>query len=304
MTNNIINLCKMSQLQLKKHLARKLFTTYPEVIDQDGFLYAQGTFPVLLVAHLDTVHEKLPTEILYDSENNLLTSPQGIGGDDRCGVYMVLEIIKHFNCSVLFCEDEEKLGVGADKFTEAKFTSSLDFNYIIEFDRKNSNDAVFYDCDNPDFEKFITEDGFYKSAWGSFSDISIVAPYLECAAVNLSCGYYNPHTTAEYINLTEMEHSIAATLNILARTTEADKFEYIEAPKTATSSKWWEYDWGEPETYAPEESYFSIIFTDEDGSEKIFTTPAFTETEALGLFMMEHPTRCFNDVLDSYEEIM
>lgn len=299
---SIINLCKMSQPELKKHLARKLFKSYPEVIDQDGFLYAQGTFPVLLVAHLDTVHDKLPTEILYDSKNNILTSPQGIGGDDRCGVYMILEIIKHFNCSVLFCEDEEKMGVGADKFTEAKFTSSLDFNYIIEFDRKNANDAVFYDCDNPDFEKFITEE-FYKSAWGSFSDISIIAPYLGCAAVNLSCGYYNPHTTAEYINLAEMEHSIAATLSILSRTTESDKFEYIEAPKTTTATKWWEYSWEESDV--PEESYFSVIFTDEDGSEKIFTTTAFSEAEALGMFMMEYPTRCFDDVIDFYtEELM
>jgi hypothetical protein len=295
---SIIKLCKMSQPELKKHLARKLIKFYPEVIDQPGFLYAQGTFPVLLVAHLDTVHDKLPTEILYDSKSNILTSPQGIGGDDRCGVYMILEIIKHFNCSVLFCEDEEKMGVGADKFTEAKLTSSIDFNYIIEFDRKNANDAVFYDCNNPDFEEFITKE-FYKTNWGSFSDISIIAPYLGCAAVNLSCGYYNPHTTAEYINLTEMNQSIAAALNILTRTTESDKFEYIEARK---SSKWLDYDWREFD--APEESYFSIIYTDEDGSEKIFTTPAFSEAEALGEFMMANPTRCFDDVIDFYSEEM
>lgn len=295
----------MSQPQLKHYLNNILKETHPEVINQDGFLYAQGTFPVLLVAHLDTVHEKLPVEIMYTSENNILSSPQGIGGDDRCGVYMILEIIKHFNCSVLFCEDEEKGGIGAEKFTEAKFTKDLNFNYIIEFDRKNANDAVFYDCDNPEFEDFITEDGFYKTAWGTFSDISILAPHLGCAAVNLSCGYYNAHTTAEYINLTEMNHSIVAAERILMRTTEADKFEYIEAPRTAFNSRWWTDGWDIPKTSdSYGDTYFSIIFMDENGTEKIFTTTAFSDTEALGMFMMEYPTRCFDDVIDFYTDEM
>ena len=99
------------------------------------------------------------------------------------------------------------------------------FNYIIEFDRKGNNDAVFYDCDNKDFEKFITKD-FYKTNIGSFTDISIIAPYLKAAAVNLSCGYYKAHTKEEYVMWSEMETSMHEAIKILARTMDDDKFEY------------------------------------------------------------------------------
>ena len=180
-------ICRMSQKDLKKFVAKKLKATHNKVIEGDGYVFAQGDFPVLLVAHLDTVHKSLPKEIFYDKQKDAVFSPQGIGGDDRCGVYMIFEVLKQFNCSVLFCEDEEIGGIGADKFTRTDIAQELEFNYMIEFDRKGKNDAVFYDCDNGDFEEFITEK-FYKTAWGSFSDISILAPFFGCAAVNLSCG--------------------------------------------------------------------------------------------------------------------
>ena len=37
-------------------------------------------------------------------------------------------------------------------------------------------------------------------ASGSFGDISILAPYLKTAAVNLSAGYYNAHRKHELID--------------------------------------------------------------------------------------------------------
>ena len=56
---------------------------------QRGFLYAEGTVPVLLVAHLDTVHRTQPETICYSADGTVMMSPQGIGGDDRAGVYMI-----------------------------------------------------------------------------------------------------------------------------------------------------------------------------------------------------------------------
>jgi di/tripeptidase len=221
-------ICKMPQAHLKKYLAKELEKTHKEITIDDGFVYAQGTFPVLLVAHMDTVHKHLPQKFVYSKDKNIVSDPNGIGGDDRCGVYMILEVVKRFNCSVLFCEDEEVGGIGADKFIETKLAASLDFNYLIEFDRRGSKDAVFYDCDNPKFTEFICKD-FYKEDWGSFSDIATIAPFFGVAAVNLSCGYYKAHTKDEYVVLSEMERSIEEACKILERTTEADVFEYIPA---------------------------------------------------------------------------
>lgn len=306
MNEQFKKICKMSQKELKKYVAGQLKEMYGEVnvCVSDGFVYAQGNFPVLLVAHMDTVHKKSPKTIFYDLKKNSLSSPQGIGGDDRCGVYMILEIIKKYNCSVLFCEDEEVGGIGAKKFTEMEFAKELKFNYIIEFDRKGRNDAVFYDCDNEEFEDFITKN-YYKTSWGTFSDISVIAPFLGCAAVNLSCGYYEAHTTKEYVVLGEMDKSIVEACKILDRTTDEDKFEYIEAQHTYWGSRYYDdlYDFGY-DVSSREPLYYLMQFVDEKGQEHWWETTACSEEEAVGAFCLTHPTIPYNGIVDIYADVL
>lgn len=288
MNKEFEKICRMSQKELKTYVKKELQKTYDSIVCQDGFVYAEGNFPVLLVAHLDTVHEESPVLIIYDKEQNIVSSPQGIGGDDRAGVYMVFEVIKRYHCSVLFCEDEEIGCVGSSKFAKTDLAKQLDFNYIIEFDRANANDAVFYQCANPEFEDFITEE-FYKTAGGSFTDICEIAPVIGCAAVNLSCGYYNAHTLNEYVNLTEMETSIEAACEILERTTENDKFEYIDEEDYG--------DWGyEDEFYNAK--YYIIEYVGAYGVTEWYDTIAMTKAEAIGRFVMDNPSIAYENVVD------
>lgn len=313
MYTKFVNLCKMSQKSLKKHVANKLKETHKDITNGDGFVYAQGEFPVLLVAHLDTVHDLLPSTIWYVEGRDAVSSPQGIGGDDRCGVYMIFEVLKRFNCSVLFCEDEEVGMVGAGKFIKTDLAKELEFNYIIEFDRKGSNDAVFYDCDNEDFEEFITQD-FYKTSWGTFSDISTLAPFLGCAAVNLSCGYYDAHQKSEYVILSEMQRSIDEACKILERTTEDDKFEYIEAKHSYnyhySYSGWSSYNYsGRDKEYDYHsyysdynifagENYYIIEYVDEMGKTNWFECYGNSEPEAIGKFLMIYQYLTYSHILD------
>lgn len=280
----MIKIYKMTQPKLKEYLYNELIKLYGKnnvvkTNESDGFVFANGTFNVLLVAHLDTVHEKSPQTFMYDENDEILSSPEGIGGDDRNGVITILEIIKKYKCSVLFCETEETGGIGAQCFTDnintLRHTFNLDFNYIIEFDRANSNDAVFYDCDNPEFESFITKN-YFKTVAGSFSDISIIAPALGIAAVNLSTAYYCPHTKNEYIVVSEMKTIIQEACNILARTTEADTFKYIES-----ESGW---DW---RSHDYSEGYYIIEYEDERGDTQWFDTRAVSMEEAIGKFCID-----------------
>lgn len=307
MNNNIFEmLCKKTQKELKEYVAKQLERTHNGVLIGDGYVYAPGTFPVLLVAHMDTVHKEEPKTFVYSKKGKSISSPQGIGGDDRCGVYMIFEVVKKFNCSVLFCEDEEIGGVGSGKFLETDLAKDLTFNYIIEFDRNGKNDAVFYDCDNPEFEDFITKD-FYKTAWGSFSDISYLAPGLGCAAVNLSCGYYKAHTTSEYVVLQEMQDSIDAACKILERTTEDDKFEYIECKYNFLAGNYYgksydsyggygSYDDGYLSTQY--DSYYLMQYEDKDGESQWYETYAYTRAEAIGNFCIAHPELPYSAILD------
>ena len=77
---------QFSQEHLKQALENELIENGYAVRKQRGFLYAPGTAPVLLVAHLDTVHRALPETICYSADRTVMMSPQGIGGDDRAGV--------------------------------------------------------------------------------------------------------------------------------------------------------------------------------------------------------------------------
>ena len=193
-----VALCKLTQNELKDMLPKKLLESgYKDVISSDGFIYARGEMPILLTAHMDTVH-KIPVIDFYEyvdaKGNHIISSPQGIGGDDRCGVYMILEIIKEYKPYILFCEDEEIGGIGSGKFCRTDFIDELeDMKFLIELDRANEKDAVFYDCDNKEFTKFIEDTTGFVETWGTFSDISNLAPQCNVAAVNLSCGYYHAH---------------------------------------------------------------------------------------------------------------
>lgn len=291
------NICRMSQKTLKKHMRKMLEEKYDEVIYADGFVFAKGTVPILLVAHMDTVHKELPR--IIELNNGKISSPQGIGGDDRCGIYMISKIIEKHHCSVLFTEDEEIGGVGADKFVHHSCLNGLEFNYAIELDRRGKNDAVFYECDNPEFEDFITEDGDWKTDFGSYSDICDVAPALGCAAVNLSCGYYNAHTKNEYVVFSEMEANIKKVCKLIERTTENDKFEYIEA-----KHRWGKYEmyggWSsEYYGYSSDVQYcFWITFVNLKGKTQYIEYMASNEYEAIGMFMVEHPELTYNDIID------
>ena len=83
---------------------------------------------------------------------------------------MILLLMRKLRCHILFCEEEEVGGVGARKFTQSKLRPEV--NYIVELDRRGTNDAVFYSCDNPDFTEFVCSFGFEEN-YGSFSDISV-----------------------------------------------------------------------------------------------------------------------------------
>jgi hypothetical protein len=149
---------------------------------------------------------------------------------------LILSIIESIDCHVVFCEDEELGAIGAREFSESGICP--DVKYIIEFDRRGSNDAVFYDCDNPEFETFITSFGF-ETASGSFSDISDIAPALGVAAVNLSAGYFDEHTKRERIDLDIIENNISRSIELIKEPV-SEQFKYI--PRFKGGTAWYGYD--------------------------------------------------------------
>lgn len=231
---NLEDFLRPTQKQLFKRLSKKF--KGKTLISKGNFILVHGQAPVMLVAHLDTVHEQPVKDICVSVDRNIIMSPQGIGGDDRCGCFALVKIhqLSKIKPWLLFTCDEEIGGLGAKKFCLAHQQLQLpneldDLKFLIEIDRKGADDAVYYRCDNPDFEAYISGKGF-KTAQGSFSDISVIAPELRIAAVNLSCGYYSPHTLHEYITRSQLDVVIHKVVDIVSDSSRDDipKFDYIE----------------------------------------------------------------------------
>lgn len=335
------DICRMTQHEVKQYMKGYLASHKYSVVDQDGFLYAKGDVPVLLVAHMDTVHLKQCKEIR--NINGKMSSPQGIGGDDRCGIFIIMNIVKELHCSVLLCEDEEKGGIGARKFTKAiktikgddgkeievRYIADLGVNYMVEFDRKGSNDAVYYSCGNEEFEDFIEDATNFKFANGSFSDISVLMPEAMLCGVNLSCGYYNAHTTTEYVMYDEMMDTIEAAKTLIKE--KCDKpFVYVK--KTPTFPKSWQnfnnshsfpshtntYWNGEDEYYQnflddsalyhddclanvaknDRELELEVTIYGVSLGEETLLASGETKAECWMNMFLENPNLCFNDIVD------
>jgi len=267
---------------VQNELFSRLCKMYPSAGVREGeYILVPGEAPVLLVAHLDTVHKDRVRQICKTSNGNILMSPQGIGGDDRCGVYALVtaHAMSEKKPWLLFTCNEEVGGVGASTFCKdycmKQFPKELDtMKMLIEIDRKGRTDAVYYDCDNPDFEQYINGKGFVTQH-GSFSDISYIAPELGVAAVNLSSGYYNAHTQYEYINRKHLNATVRKVVEIIA---DAVKPEF---PAYAYINREWDGNcgWGRGRDPEWDERYAAFMGWDKPAKKKKSTPKKTKEPE-------------------------
>lgn len=238
----IKHLCKLTQPELMQQVYTYLNNKYDKVWKTDYAVFAEGDIPVTLVAHLDTVFDVPPTDFYIDAKKGVLWSPEGLGADDRAGVFAILKLIS-LDCkpNIVFVTDEEIGCVGAQNVIEEYPKCPFKSNFIIELDRRGRDDCVFYNCANDEFEEYIESFGFVTRI-GSFSDISVLAPAWGQAAVNLSIGYYNEHSFQEHLNVFYLFETLEKVMHIFER---CDKhFEYIDAFKDFYNTDYsaWNYE--------------------------------------------------------------
>lgn len=219
----------MSEQELLKMLTLFLRKTYGKknVSATKTYIVAEGKIPIALVAHLDTVFKSPPNEIYYDQKKEVVWSPQGLGADDRAGVFIIMKLLQEgLRPHVIFTTGEEIGGVGASILTKVFPKPPFNVKYLVELDRQGISDCVFYDCDNPSFEEYINSFG-YVTAWGTFSDISEICPVWKIAGVNLSVGYIREHSVSETLFLKGTYSTIERVRKMLAAAGEAQTFDYI-----------------------------------------------------------------------------
>ena len=221
----IINFARKNGIECYTDFKGNLYLTKGnELIDSEEF------YPCV-VAHMDTVHRShieliesktnLVIETLDDGDFTTLiakhpeTNEQtGIGGDDKCGVYVCLEMLLHFNKIKAAFFVEEEIGMKGSKESDEDFFENV--GYTIQFDAPSSN-WITEVCSgqrlfDTDFKELITEElsnnGYTKFSNDPFTDVNQLVQKFDFCCLNLGCGYYQQHSNHEYVIVEEVEDSV------------------------------------------------------------------------------------------------
>jgi ribosomal protein S27AE len=165
---------------------------------------------------------------LYDSF--ILTGYGTIGGDDKCGIYIILYYLKYISKDInfLFTVGEEVGGIGSKHFVinNKNIKKENNIPYGLVLDRRGNCDII---CANNgygvlEFEEALKKVGKkfnYKDATGTFSDADYLSKLFSCA--NLSVGYNNPHTNSEFVDIEDLHSAIEFVATIVTEVNETFK---------------------------------------------------------------------------------
>lgn len=178
-----------------------------------------GQYYPCVVAHLDQVHYTKAWYRIFQDDDVLFAMGKtkdgdyvqvGTGSDDLSGVWMLLELLisQPYLKACLF-SDEEIGCVGSKK---AKSDFFKDCSFVMQADRRgNSKDFIIYtngtDVSSKEFQEgakpYIEKYG-YKTGYGSSTDVGqLVKNGIGISTVNLSCGYFKPHSDRETSSISD-----------------------------------------------------------------------------------------------------
>lgn len=254
-------------------LIKKLARSYGARVklDKENVYVTKGKAEVYpcYVAHTDTVHDLFPESMYavyedpdyfgamfgYDQQAD---EYRGVGGDDKVGIFIALAMVRDLPAAkAVFFRDEEIGCIGAK---EADMDFFADCAFAIECDRRGNADMIrsasgtelssqeWIDAIQP----AMTEYG-YSVKLGSVTDVAALKQNgLGIVACNMSCGYYRPHTSGEYV----IPGDVGRTLAYVRRITEltGDRqwlhkhkpFVYTPIPKVPAvrlGGEWSDDDW-------------------------------------------------------------
>lgn len=214
--------------------------------DQERFVYIRGQRddPVLLVVHADTVWNFVESgddsRIKLKYENNIISTDNskfeyivsykhknkikkekasgiGIGADDRAGCYIVW-MLRSLGHSILITSGEEIGCVASNRIMKSEWWQKeiAKHQFAVQFDRRGSNDIVFYDVGTKDFVSYVEKETGYTAAEGTTTDIRCLCQ--DICGVNISVGYYNEHTVKEILKINELEQTLKMSYQWLSKT--------------------------------------------------------------------------------------
>ena len=183
-------------------------------------------------AHLDTVFEdQLPLivtnkkiKILERSSEKgiqLYAQDTGIGGDDKAGILICLELIKRTPYIKACFFREEEIGCQGSKNLDIHWFQ--DVGYVIGWDSPEKNRAAYASAGialfDMDFYEIIKQTCSRHSVTNfrsePFTDVSEIRKINELVCMNFGNGGYNLHRKNEYVELKETDDAVGLGLDLI-----------------------------------------------------------------------------------------
>lgn len=225
----LLELFRLPSQSGKEELVQNFIVEYltkyniPYFIDDFGNIFniSYNEKP-MLSAHMDTVQDDDDTLMAkyIDIKDGILSGYGVIGGDDKCGIYIILKMLVNNDIgsfNFVFTVQEEIGAHGSSYFEQNNDLTHM--LYCLVLDRKGSGDilcATGHYYGTKEFEKALSDFGNsygYTPATGSFCDADNFNEQLSCC--NLSVGYYNAHTKQEFVVLEQLENSLKYVSSIV-----------------------------------------------------------------------------------------
>ena len=197
-----------------------------------------------IISHLDQVHKYAQNKTIFQNGDYLLAfdGPRqiGTGGDDLVGVFMCLQLLEDYNfIKVVFFVAEEVGCIGSSACDLSYFDDCM---FIGQADRKNNSDFINYSNGvqlfGEEFSTFVApvlKDYNYKECVGIATDAGCLSKRnVGIACFNISCGYYNPHTSTEYVSIKDVTNCYNVICDIISN---SDKRFLFTRPTVTYGSK-------------------------------------------------------------------
>lgn len=250
--------------------------------DLYGNLYAikgkAETYPCI-VSHLDQVQRLHPRDFRAIETRDIIFgfsakehSFCGLGADDKNGIIICLQAIKKYDCMKVVFFKEEETGCRGSSRAEMKFFE--DCRFVVQCDRRGNSDLITnIGCSDLCSEKFIQdvdpEKWGYKEESGLMTDVEPLKENgLAVSAVNMSCGYYNPHTDEEITVKRDLEKCWKFVQHIIEDAIEVYPHETGE-----------NYKYGFYEDWEVEDEIYSILQQD----------PTITADDLYDMYQTNYP---------------
>ena len=220
-----------------------------------------------ICAHMDQVQRLHPKDFTCVENDDVIFgySPKerkqcGLGADDKNGLFIALECLASYDAIKCAFFVGEEIGCKGSGAVDVSFFD--DCRYCIQIDRRGNSDMVTDIYSEMCSEEFINdvdcESHGYKESDGLMTDVAELRERgVKVSCINLSCGYYEPHTDYEFSAKSDIQKCYDFVCHIIENCTKKYGYEYFG------HSPWYDNSFGRGQKSGDRDMYWLDFIHDE-----------------------------------------